>query len=279
METKEYQPITHSHPYHGSSVRLPDSLKLDNVQPLGIFSLFFNAEQLDIIVTNTNAYGSRHRNDDWNLVTLNEIKIWTGMIIYMGVNKASSLRDYWNKNTKHPIHSIQNKITRRRFELVKRYIHISHPDADIDSYYDKMEPLMSHVRETSKKYYIPDSKVSVDEMMVRFSGRSGDTVRMKGKRTPQGFKIVSLCDSGFTYTFVPTSRLKKCNVPMITGVNYIGSVVTQLITQLRLNGRSFDVYMDSYFTSFKLFQYLRDMDIGACGTVKRSIITSLKERC
>jgi hypothetical protein len=104
--------------------------------------------------------------------------------IYMGVDKAPSLRDYWNKDKKAPMHHIQNKMTRVRFESIKRFIHISHPDTEINNYYDKVEPLMSRVREISKKYYTPSSKVSVDEMMVRFSGRSGDTLRVKGKPTP-----------------------------------------------------------------------------------------------
>src|SRR5256885_13470016 len=31
--------------------------------------------------------------------------------------------------------------------------------------------------------------------------------------------------------------------------------------------KSFNIYMDNYFTSIKLFQYLREKNIGACGTV------------
>jgi hypothetical protein len=63
-EAENYEPIIHRHPYHGSSVRLPESLTLENIQPLGIFSLFFNSEQLETIVTNTNAYASRKYKKD-----------------------------------------------------------------------------------------------------------------------------------------------------------------------------------------------------------------------
>jgi hypothetical protein len=166
-EAENHEPIIHRHPYHGSSVRLPDSLTLENIQPLGIFRLFFNSEQLEIIVTNTNTYASRKSKNDWNPVTFNEIKIWMGMSIYMRVHKAPSLRDYWNMDIKYPIHNIRKKITRRRFELIKRYIHISHPDTEIDNYYNKMEHLMSHVREAGKKHYIPDSKVFMWQLYLK----------------------------------------------------------------------------------------------------------------
>jgi hypothetical protein len=36
-------------------------------------------------------------------------------------------------------------------------------------------------------------------MIARFSGRSVYTVRIKNKPTPEGYKILSLCDAGYTY--------------------------------------------------------------------------------
>jgi len=77
----------------------------------------------------------------------------------------------------------------KRFEQIKRYLHISSPMATINNYFEKLEPLLSKVRDVSKQLYTPNSNVSVDEMMVRFSGRSVHTVRIKNKPTPEGFKI------------------------------------------------------------------------------------------
>ena len=42
------------------------------------------------------------------------------------------------------------------------------PDAIIKNYFDKLEPLLLHVREVSKQLYIPNSNVLVDEMIIRF---------------------------------------------------------------------------------------------------------------
>lgn len=75
----------------------------------------------------------------------------------------------------------------------------------INQYSDKVEPLLSQVHNASKLYYFPALNVSIDEMMIRFSGRSAHTVHIKNKPIPKGFKIFSLCDAGYTYAFLPTS--------------------------------------------------------------------------
>ncbi|KAG0350903.1 hypothetical protein BGX24_007986, partial [Mortierella sp. AD032] len=85
-----------------------------------------------------------------------------------------------------------------RYKQIKRYLHVSSPLDRSNLYFDKVEPLLSHVRDLWKKYYTPRSNVSVDEMIVRFSGRSAYIVSMKNKPTPEGFKIFSLCDAGYT---------------------------------------------------------------------------------
>ena len=61
--------------------------------------------------------------------------------------------------------------------------------ATINNYFEKLEPLLSKVRDVSKQLYTPNSNVSVDEMMVRFSERSVHMVRIKNKPTPKGSRF------------------------------------------------------------------------------------------
>jgi len=51
--------------------------------------------------------------------------------------------------------------------------------------FSKLEPLASHIRNTSKKLYIPASNVMVDEMIARFSGQSAHTFWIKNKPNPE----------------------------------------------------------------------------------------------
>jgi hypothetical protein len=129
---------------------------------------------------------------------------------------------------------------------------------------------MTHIQVVSKSICIPSSNVSIDEMIVRFSGRSVHTVRIKNKPTPEGYKILSLCDAGYTYAFFFTSRIhNQPEVQQMLGLSKVGNEVFHLASQLPKN-KSFNIYMDNYFSSIKLFKYLREKKIGACGTVRKN---------
>jgi Transposase IS4 len=129
----------------------------------------------------------------------------------------------------------------------------------------------SHNFAMPQKYYIPDENISVDEMIVRFSGRSAHTVRMKSKPTPEGYKIYALCDRGYTCTFLPTSQIREnCEVMRIEGINKTGEIIIHLVTQLPGRGRSFNIFMDNFFSSIALYKWFRENGVGACGTVRIS---------
>ncbi|CAG8849179.1 531_t:CDS:1, partial [Racocetra persica] len=86
-----------------------------------------------------------------------------------------------------------------------------------------VEPLATHIRDVFKSVYLPKSQVSIDEMIARFRGRSGYTVRIKNKPTPERYKILSLCDSGYTYCFIFTSHIESnTEINPIPNVNKIG---------------------------------------------------------
>src|SRR5690349_5886489 len=106
-------------------------------------------------------------------------------------------------------------------------------------------------------------------MMVGFSGRSAHTFRIENKPTPEGYKIFALCDNGYTYTFLPVSRIQDNEeVKKIAGITSTGCVVLHLAHQLPYRRKTFNIFMDNYFSSIPLFSYLREKNIGACGTVR-----------
>lgn len=131
----------------------------------------------------------------------------------------------------------------------------------------KLEPLASHVRNISQQLFIPNSNLAVDEMIARFSGRSAHTFRIKNKPTPEGYRILSLCDSGYTYSFMFTSRIEPSDVDLIPNINKTGAEVYHLVQQLP-NNKAFNIFMDNYFSSINLFNFLREKGYGACGTVR-----------
>lgn len=76
--------------------------------PLLIFSLFFSPQVLETLVINTNRYAAsknvglpgagQQTRRPWKEVTVPELKIWLGIIIYMSVVKLARVDEYWTKN-------------------------------------------------------------------------------------------------------------------------------------------------------------------------------------
>lgn len=276
-QPEPFTPLKHLFKSHEAKVNLPRDLDLDTITPLSLFVLFFSDKILDEIVKNTNNYADIHSATTtrvWNDLTVEELKIWISITIYRGIHKEPASELYWNKDKTSSIHFITTYMTLVRYEQIKRFIHVSPPDMEIKNYYDKLEPLISHIAKVSRELYTPKTNVSVDEMMVRFSGRTAHSVRMKSKPTPEGYKIFSLCDSGYTYSFLPSSRVQKVDVEKVPGLTQTANYVNHLINFLPHTTRAFNIYMDNFFTSINFFQYLRNKNIGACGTARRSAILS-----
>ncbi|RHZ58025.1 hypothetical protein Glove_379g16 [Diversispora epigaea] len=178
------------------------------------------------------------------------------------------LHEFTNKDNKYPEHKITTFMSLLRFEQIKRFIHISDCSIPPLYWYSKLDPLANHIQKVSKSICIPLSNVSIDEMIARFSGRSVHIVRIKNKPTPEGYKILSLCDAGYTYTFIFTSRIQNYpELEQLSNLNKIGNEVNHLVSQLPLN-KSFNIYMDNFFSSINLYQHLYNNNFGTCETVR-----------
>jgi Transposase IS4 len=136
-------------------------------------------------------------------VTSDELKQWIGILVYIGLFPSPSVLDYWCTGKEKPIHRMSSIMSLTRFQQLKRYLHISDPDDTSSStfFFNKAEPLMTHVQEVSRRRWSPGRRVAVDEMMVMCHGRSSETVRMKNKPIGAGFQMWALCDSGYVYSF------------------------------------------------------------------------------
>jgi hypothetical protein len=156
--------------------------------PFDYFSLFFTAPLFQTITTNTNRYASlqrmkvpQERAREWSDLLLEELYVFIGVIVYMGVHEEPAIPMYWNSDfNKGPLHPITNHISLQRFQQIKRHCHISDPQSDEESGYHlpsnkiwwyKLEPLASSIQASSQRLYSPSSEVSIDELMVRCFGR------------------------------------------------------------------------------------------------------------
>ena len=209
----DFTPMVHRVKAHTAYNMLHDSLILNAYQ---IFTLFFTDDMFNIMIANTNAYALEHLDEHtngrpWSPTSPAELRIWVGITIYMGLNPMPGLRDYWRHDDEHPLHPITKFMTSLRFEQIKRFFHISTtdkpaPGSDNDVWYYKLEPLLSQLRRSSKRYRMPSTNVSVDEAMIMCTGRSKHTYKMPNKPIDEGYKIHCLADHGYVWDFHMTSN-------------------------------------------------------------------------
>jgi hypothetical protein len=97
--------------------------------PSDYFNLFFTSDLFDLIVRNTNKYASIQRLNkaerarEWHELNTAELRVFIGVIIYMGVHYEPETTWYWNTDlAKGPIHSIPSYLHLHRFQQIKRYL-------------------------------------------------------------------------------------------------------------------------------------------------------------
>jgi len=275
----ENEPITHT-PYtplgpridHKGEPLLP--WEGPNITIVQIFELFWDEEAIELLVVGTNAYAKEkgagaETQRRWKRVTGNEIRVFLALLIYMGARRGMGSQGFWRYKGRD---SILRTMSLKRFSQIKRYLHISDPKQTLSPshWHHKLEPLNSLIRKRCQQYYLPSSNVTADEMMIRFGGRSHHTYRMPSKPIKEGYKVFALFNMGYTYNWMFASRSKSFAelIPQ-EGLTPTGSAVFQLAAALPYtSGLHFNIYMDNYFPLIALFERLREVGLGACGTAQ-----------
>jgi hypothetical protein len=156
--------------------------------PFDYFALFFTHDLFKTITTNTNRYAATQRirageegMREWTDLLVDELYVFIGAIIYMGIHEEPDTSMYWNTDfNKGPLHALPSHMSLRRYQQIKRYCHISCHQSDQSAGYHlpsnkrwwyKLEPLASALQSSFQHYYSPSSEVSIDELMVRCFGR------------------------------------------------------------------------------------------------------------
>ena len=215
LKDLKYEPLVLNK--QAPQLNLPSGLNMRSSYSL--FSLFFTEEIFEKIANSTNAYAhlKRHVDDEkefqgrsWKNTNAAEIKVFFATLIYMGVHNSSRLDLYWrNELNQGSIHTPQLYIAEKRFEQLKRYLHISDPrerNLNKKEWWYRVEPLASTFHKASREYYRPGSNLSIDEIMIQCFGRSLHTVKMPKKPIKQGYRVFALAEHGYIWTFSWSSR-------------------------------------------------------------------------
>ena len=238
--------------------------------PLGIFSLFFNDNLVGMIVEETNRYAEQclqETDKQWS-TNAEEIRAYLGFMILMGINRLPEIRDYWSTDENLRYAPIADRISRDRFEEITRYLHFADNDQlpargeDGFSRLQKVDPVISILKQRFKAVYYPHSQLSVDEAMIPFKGRSSMKQYLPMKPVKRGFKVWAMADAlnGYLYDFnVYTGATGERETAL-------GEKVVLTLSE-PLRGKHHQLFFDNYFTSTLLDKLLARGTYG-CGTIR-----------
>jgi len=154
------------------------------------------------------------------------------------------------------------------------------------NWWDKLDPIFSILRQKCSLYWRPSTNLTVDEIMIKFEGRTTQKITIPGKPIPTGFKLFALGDSGYTlnwectrpglYEGVLTEKRRiSVTIPNSSAISLLNptqSVVIRLVECLAIyieNGLDFHLFLDNLFVCWKSAIALKERGIAVTGTVRK----------
>nr|XP_055074467.1 piggyBac transposable element-derived protein 4-like [Misgurnus anguillicaudatus] len=275
-DTKPQQPVFRPIQKPGPQVVCSASCR-----PLQYFELFFTSSIIQTIVDNSNAYGLQMYGSGkrWRKISVQDLKSFLAMVIYMGLVKCCSHSDYWKTSDLYRLPFPARIMSFKKFIAISKTLHLSDPKVDAENdqkkgtdEYDRLsriKPLYEDIREACRSSFQPFQNISIDERMVASKARSGLKQYMKNKPTKWGYKLYVLADSSSGYTWDFFVYEGKTISKQGKGIGY-ESVMA--LADEKLLGSGYKLYVDNFFTSPALFRDLLSKKIYACGTLRANRI-------
>ncbi|XP_045110881.1 piggyBac transposable element-derived protein 2-like [Portunus trituberculatus] len=243
---------------------------LDNVSPLELFEKLMNPNIYDYIVKETVRYASSSKNMCDFTFTVDELKIFIGILLFSGYHKVPSERDYWSTDKDLGVQIIQKAMSRNRYKLLKSVIHFCNNEEAKDNTHDKgfrIRSLFSLVKESFQQFGVFEECLSVDEMIVKYYGHNSLKQFIRGKPIRFGYKLWALCGvSGYCYNFDLYCG-KTSQDEDYEGL-LLGTKVVLKILEAVKHPNAHSVFFDNFFTGYDLLVHLRNLGYQATGIIR-----------
>ena len=252
----------------------------ENSDPVDFFMAFFDEELMQLVCDETNKFEQyRQRTDsalnpslnqqDWKIITPDELYIFFGLTLLMPHIKKHVLKDYWALEDPVATPIFNKFMARDRYTNILSNLHLADNDnpSETDSIW-KMREVFDMLKRKFSKFFRPFQKVNIDESLILFRGRFTWRQYIPSKRHRWGIKFFVICDceTGYILDLAVYTGAEEGDMSKYDPHKFSGSVVKNLID--RYYGGNHILYTDNYYTSPNLTKYLIEHGIATCGTVR-----------
>ncbi|KAL0879447.1 hypothetical protein ABMA27_003198 [Loxostege sticticalis] len=180
-----------------------------------------------------------------------------------------TIEEHWSTNPFLNSSIYKILMSRNRYTMILGMLHFSRPGSQT-------------AKTKFLNLFIPNQKLRVDESIVPFKGRLIKKQYLPNKRNRFGIKLFVFCDvdTKITLDFIIYCGTKT-EIRRHRDIGMSGSVILTFLEKYYFTNRI--IYMDNWYSSPTLFDFLASRGIGACGTVKKTrkempkLSTSLKK--
>ena len=242
-----------------------------DLTPDKYFFQFFPHNLITTIVEQTNLYSTQKTGKSIG-VDLEEIRIYLGINVMMGIVKLPSYRDYWDLHLRYP--PIADLMSRNRFALIRQNFHlVDNTNIDIEDKLCKIRPVLQAVRNECVKIE-PEQNHSVDEQIIPSKTRR-TKIRQYNPKKPKkwGFKnLVRAGASGFMYDFfIYSGKDESQGDGQYKHLQKCAQIVAKLSEDIPKH-EGHKLFFDNWFSTLDLFHYLKSNGILAAGTIRANRI-------
>lgn len=250
---------------------------INSLSPTEIFNLFFDDGVIEFLVNMTTLYAQKVKGKHLFSTDPSEMRLFLAMLLLTGYVVLPRRRMYWEPSTDAFNEAMSECMTRNRFEELLSVFHLCDNDAlnPLDPM-TKIRLFYAMINERCLICFNNTEQLSIDEAMLPYYGRHSSKQRIVGKPVRMGYKMWVLATSGgYVVQFEPYVGAKRVGSKRSSAEKWgLGeSVVLDLLEELPRNV-SYHIFIDNFFTSFRLLDQLANNNIQATGVVRSNRLGS-----
>jgi Transposase IS4 len=243
----------------------------ETLTPFAIFNAFFDDEVVEYMVSMTNLYAQRDKGKHGFTTDVAEMRLFLAMLLLSGYTVLPRRKMYWENSDDVFNKAMSDAMSRNRFEELLSVFHLAdNQNLNASDTMAKVRPLFTKINEKCLQYFLNDECLSVDESMLPYYGRHSSKQRIMGKPIRMGYKMWVLASSdGYVLQFEPYQGAKKHGGTRSSSTSWgLGELVVLDLLEELPRESSYHIFIDNFFTSFRLLDHLRCNGIRATGVIR-----------